>query len=256
MKKRKTAPTAVSAPTSKRVRSESSELEEEEWTGFGASLAGGGSSGEGSDEDEDLIGDDGYTACGSVAQPEVVVFSESQDAAAPRPTKSQTKAFMSSKVSKLRTAADLEYPPITQNREDEDDERTNAQNDAALHKLVHTQLLSGSLDRSLNLTSSQRKKALQGRVLELAGAAKLGKGEKAVRKKEHARASKAVRDGMEDRRIERKGKALAETKDMGNWHPSIKKLLADEDESSHSRKREKGLRMGVVSRTGCLMHNA
>lgn len=32
---------------------------------------------------------------------------------------------------------------------------------------------------------------------------------------------------------------------MGNWHPTIKKLLADEDESSRARKREKGLGMGV-----------
>ena len=116
---------------------------------------------------------------------------------------------MSSKVSKLRKT-DSEPSDIPRSQEDEEDDRTNAQNDAALHKLVHTQLLSGSLDQSLNLTPAQRKKALQGRVLELAGRAKLGKGEKVVRGKEHARASKAVRDGIEVKRVERKGKALTE----------------------------------------------
>lgn len=122
------------------------------------------------------------------------------------------KAFMSSKVSRLRSVDDSEPSKTPRSQEEEDDDRTNAQNDAALHKLVHTQLLSGSLNPSLELTSAHRKKALQGRVLELSGAAKLGKGEKAVRNKEHARASKAIRDGLEDKRVERKGKTLTEVR--------------------------------------------
>ena len=32
---------------------------------------------------------------------------------------------------------------------------------------------------------------------------------------------------------------------MGNWHPTIKKLLTDEDEPSRARRREKGIGMGV-----------
>ena len=63
-------------------------------------------------------------------------------------------------------------------------DRTNAQNDAILHKLVHTKLLSGSLSTELDLTPSERQKALAGRVLELAGKAKLGRGEKLVQEAE------------------------------------------------------------------------
>ncbi|KZV65689.1 hypothetical protein PENSPDRAFT_586468 [Peniophora sp. CONT] len=249
-KKRMGTSTAGRAPSLKRARLDSDDSDEGEWTGFGGNASSEEEYGESGDEGgEGLIEgalDDGYTAGASSLQPEIVVFSDSRDTAAPRPTKSQSKAFMSSKVSKLR-ADDSSGPSFTQQskKEDGDDDRTNVQNDAALHKLVHTRLLSGSLDPSLNLTSAQRKKALQGRVLELSGVAKLGKGEKAVRNKEHARASKSVRDGIDDKRVERKGKALTEAKDMGNWHPTIKKLLADEDDPSRTRKREKGLGMGV-----------
>ena len=75
--------------------------------------------------------------------------------------------------------------------------RTNLQNDALLHKLVHTQLLSGSLNSELDMTPAQKRKALEGRVLELAGGAKLGKGESLVREGERKKASKRVRMGLE-----------------------------------------------------------
>jgi hypothetical protein len=83
---------------------------------------------------------------------------------------------------------------------------TNAQNDALLHRLVHTQLLSGSLNPELNLTSAQRKKALQGRISELAGNSKLGHGEKTVRAKERDKASKHVREGMLEKQKQRREK--------------------------------------------------
>ena len=74
--------------------------------------------------------------------------------------------------------------------------RTNAQNDALLHKLIHTKLLSGSLSTELDLSPAMRRKALAGRVLELTGEAKLGKGEKLVRKAEKNKAAKHVREGL------------------------------------------------------------
>lgn len=88
--------------------------------------------------------------------------------------------------------------------------RTNAQNDAILHKLVHTKLLSGSLGTELDLTPSQRRKALAGRVLELAGKAKLGRGEKLVREAEKNRASKRVREGITSKQKERSKQELEE----------------------------------------------
>lgn len=87
---------------------------------------------------------------------------------------------------------------------------TNAQNDALLHRLVHTQLLSGSLNPELGLTSAQRKKAMEGRILELAGNSKLGRGEKMVRAQERDKASKRVREGLLEKQKQRREKMIQE----------------------------------------------
>jgi hypothetical protein len=87
---------------------------------------------------------------------------------------------------------------------------TNAQNDALLHRLVHTQLLSGSLNSEIGLTSAQRKKAMEGRVLELAGNSKLGQGEKMVRAQERDKASKRVREGLLEKQKQRREKLIQE----------------------------------------------
>lgn len=87
---------------------------------------------------------------------------------------------------------------------------SNIQNDAALRRLIHTKLLSGSLNPDLELTAAQRKKALSGRIVELAGGARLGKGEKLVREKERNRAAKHIRDGMADKQAQRRDKQLSE----------------------------------------------
>jgi hypothetical protein len=87
---------------------------------------------------------------------------------------------------------------------------TNAQNDAILHRLVHTKLLSGSLNPDLDMTPAQRRKALAGRVLELSGVAKLGKGERSVREKERNKASKRVREGLVEKQKERAKQELEE----------------------------------------------
>jgi len=144
---------------------------------------------------------------------------------------------------------------------------TNAQNDALLHRLVHTQLLSGSLNPELGLTSAQRKKALEGRILELAGSSKLGQGEKAVRAQERDKASKHVREGLLEKQKQRREKLVQEViasaplhyflltenpqaKDMGNYHPVVKKLFQDPLEKSTTRGRKRGLGMGVGSYGG------
>ena len=101
-------------------------------------------------------------------------------------------------------------------------DRTNAQNDAILHKLVHTKLLSGSLNTELDLTPSQRRKALAGRVLELAGEAKLGRGEKLVREAEKNRASKRVREGITSKQKERSKQELEEV--TLSFHLEVMKL--------------------------------
>lgn len=90
--------------------------------------------------------------------------------------------------------------------------RTNAQNDALLHRLVHTHLLSGSTNPDLDMSSAQRKKDLAGRVLEVAGKAKLGKGEGTVRTLEQKRAAKRVREGIALKQKERNQRELEEVR--------------------------------------------
>ncbi|EPS95379.1 hypothetical protein FOMPIDRAFT_1132574 [Fomitopsis schrenkii] len=181
----------------------------------------------------------------SASQANVVVFSEAQAVAGPSASKSskaQMKAFMSSKVTKLRQ--DVKDESESQDPDDGDDELTNAQNDALLHQLVHTRILSGSLNPELNSTPAQRKKALAGRVLEAAGKAKLGKGERNVRHAEHSKAAKRVREGLAAKQQERHEKQLEEAKQLGNYHPALKKLY-EASSQGQKRKREKGLKMGV-----------
>jgi hypothetical protein len=94
--------------------------------------------------------------------------------------------------------------------------RTNAQNDVLLHRLVHTKLLSGSLNPELDLTPAHRRKALAGRVLELSGGARLGKGERAVREVERNKAAKRVREGIVEKQKEREKQQLEEARPL-NW---------------------------------------
>lgn len=90
---------------------------------------------------------------------------------------------------------------------------TNIQNDALLHRLIHTKLLSGSLNPELELSPAERKKALAGRMLELSGRSKLGKGERAIREAERNKAAKRVREGLLDKKKEREKKELEEVSD-------------------------------------------
>ncbi|KAF5393684.1 hypothetical protein D9757_000104 [Collybiopsis confluens] len=158
-------------------------------------------------------------------------------------TKAQPKAFMSSKISKLRDDTTRELNQSS--TKDDAIERYNRQNDALLHNLVHTRLLSGSLNPELDLTPAQRRKALSGRVLELNGEAKLGRGERSVRTAEHNKASKRVREGLVQKQKERKANKLEESKNLGNYHPKLKRLFEDDSEGAKAKKRTRGLKMGV-----------
>ncbi|KAG6890958.1 hypothetical protein C0995_000915 [Termitomyces sp. Mi166 len=159
--------------------------------------------------------DDEFTAASSYTDSKVVVFqdivrsTEESDST----SRSRMKAFMqhpkSSKVSKLRQD-DSGTVRKEKTEEEIEDERTNAQNDAILHRLIHTKLLSGSLNPDFDMTPAQRRKALAGRVLEVSGAAKFGKGEKSVRDMERNKAYKRVRDGLKDKQKQREKQRLDE----------------------------------------------
>ncbi|KAJ3824565.1 hypothetical protein F5880DRAFT_1745493 [Lentinula raphanica] len=224
---------------------EEEEEEDEEWQGIQTNSISE------SDEDLDENDDDFTAASSSTSDANVIVFSDKT--AAPNQkwdatTKLQGKAFMSSKISKMRenTLPHTKNPTLEETEEDLK-ERSNIQNDALLHKLVHTQLLSGSLNPELELTPAQRRKALSGRIVELAGDAKLGRGERLVRTAEHNKASKRVREGLVQKQKEGKAAQLEETKNLGNYHPALKRLLDPDLETAKPKKRVRGLQMGVGS---------
>ncbi|KAK7470740.1 hypothetical protein VKT23_002161 [Stygiomarasmius scandens] len=177
----------------------------------------------------------------STASPNVVIFSD--------PSRRDTlkdhterRLFMSSKISKLsQTSQPSKEAAAT---EDDEEEWSNLQNDALLHKLVHTKLLSGSLNPELDLTPAQRRRALSGRISELAGDVRLGRGEKSVREAERNKQAKRVREGLLAKEKERQKAKLEEAKNLGTYHPSLKKLF-DSDSESKTKKRQRGLQMGV-----------
>ncbi|KZT74447.1 hypothetical protein DAEQUDRAFT_660597 [Daedalea quercina L-15889] len=221
---------------------------EEEWSGIGSSNESEAEAeSKDSDSDEEI---EATSRAGPSSQADVVVFSENGTmvrSSTSKPSKAQMKAFMSSKVTKL--TQDVREQSEDEKSDSGDDELTNSQNDALLHRLVHTRILSGSLNPELNLTPAQRKKALAGRVREAAGKAKLGKGERDVRLAERNKAAKRVREGMAAKQQERNEKQLEEAKHLGNYHPALKKLY-EASAQGQKGKREKGLKMGVGSFKG------
>jgi len=88
-------------------------------------------------------------------------------------------------------------------------------------------------------------------VMEITGESKLGKGETAVRTSEMNHASKKVRLGLMKKKEERNVKELEEAKNLGNYHPILKKLYeASSSGKDPRRKRERGLKMGVGNFSG------
>ncbi|KAL1721807.1 hypothetical protein EV715DRAFT_261955, partial [Schizophyllum commune] len=252
----------------KRAQADEGDDEEEweEWHGIG-----GGEDAEGDDEDveeegsegdddedeegsgDEDINDDEFTS----AQPTVVTFT---DPSASAPMKAPSKAFMSSKVSKLRTGGPIASTSRHASKADEDadDEHTNAQNDALLHRLVHTQLLDPNLSSSSK--PSARRTALLGRLHELASASgasgkstlkqsRPGMGSKVIKTTERNAHAKAVREGLQRKQKELAARKVEEAKELGTYHPSLKRALGATDEElvgkEGVRRRERGLKMGV-----------
>lgn len=246
----------LSQPPRKRQRLKElpEELENEdfeEWGGFSNAVVSTYPSEENNDETPYEY-DDGFTASSSTNVPDVVVFSDSRQKSSEHFSKAQKKAFMSSKVAKITSMTEANGASHRDDNDTQNDHEdiSNAQNDALLHRLVHTKLLSGSLDPALNLTHAQRDKALSGRVLELAGKSKLGKGEVAIRAAERNRASKRVREGLIRKKGEREKQQLEEAKNLGNYHPTLRKLFDASSGSSDRQRRVRGLRMGVGKFSG------
>ncbi|KAG1820274.1 uncharacterized protein BJ212DRAFT_1445700 [Suillus subaureus] len=239
----------LSQPPRKKQRLEDSPEEPEnkdfeEWRGFSNATVSTYPSEENNDDDTPYEYDDGFTASSSTKMPDVVVFSDSRQRPSEQFSKAQKKAFMATKLTSITETDGAPHRDEDDTQNDHED-TSNAQNDALLHRLVHTKLLSGSLNPALNLTHAQRDKALSGRVLELAGKTKLGKGEVAIRAAERNKASKRVREGLLRKKDEREKQQLEEAKNLGNYHPTLKKLFDTSSGSSDRQRRVRGLGMGV-----------
>ncbi|KAG8858585.1 hypothetical protein FRB91_009646 [Serendipita sp. 411] len=178
----------------------------------------------------------------------VVVYGAEQRG---KTAQSGDRRFMSSKISKLRS--DQPASSSGMSKKEKKEEIESMENDRTLYKLIHSKLLTTSLDDplALDVRSSKKKKSLEGRVLEVANAAKIGKGEVNVRRKEHAKAPRRIREGIEKKKKEINHMKLQEAKDAGNYHPAIKKLLAgDSERPKKTMRRERGIGMGVGSFKG------
>lgn len=87
--------------------------------------------------------------------------------------------------------------------------RSHTINDNMLQQLIHTRILTSS-NAEFKLKPSQKQKELAGRILEMTGKAKIGKGESLVREAEKKKAIRRIREGMERKRKKRNEKRLEE----------------------------------------------
>ncbi|KZT62401.1 hypothetical protein CALCODRAFT_490234 [Calocera cornea HHB12733] len=244
IKRKRDAPIDSHASSPESSTLSQSDVEGEEWQGF---------PGDEDDNDQTTLGasksDERRTDRSDAERlgkaPVVVDFSHTVRLQQKVGTVRLDKTFMSSKVSKVRkdtsTSADTKVAP----GEDAEQQISDLRNDAELHRLIHTQLLSGSLDPMMDLKPSQKRKAMAGRVLEAAGKVKLGVGENDVRKEERNKAAKRIREGINRKEKERAHRDLEEAKQLGNYHPTIKRLFAASSQSSETGKRARGIGSGV-----------
>ncbi|TIC47781.1 hypothetical protein E3Q05_04381 [Wallemia mellicola] len=194
-------------------------------------------------------------------QPEVVVFGENTSSSAPRDkdSKRAQKAFMSSKIDKVQKGPSQntnakQRKPISELSEID---KTNLENDKELEHLLHSQLFTMP-ENTKNMKAGDKMRMYEGRLLEIAGKAKLGSGAANLKKKEHKNASGLIRTGLERREKEVKQNELQRAKDLGIYDKSLKHVYEDAESGKKSvkrsfgnvnadrdNKRQKGLGMGV-----------
>ncbi|CDZ98014.1 SDA1 domain [Phaffia rhodozyma] len=178
-------------------------------------------------------------------QPTEVIFDPTKYQKSTPSSRADYKAFMSSKTSKILAAP----APIQGATKTEQDVEKNHQNlDKTLQSLILTSLLPTG-------TSSSRT-ALQGRLNELAGAVKLGEGERAVRKAEVMKlGASRVGNGMRSVGRQRWEKGVAEAKERGdttllhtsqNAHLSASLYGPTASSSKPRKETDRGLSMGEL----------
>ncbi|EOR04946.1 Protein FAF1 [Wallemia ichthyophaga EXF-994] len=195
-------------------------------------------------------------------EPQVVVFGEQAGASAPstrdRDSKRAQKAFMSSKVNKVQQGPS-EGTKSKQRKPSQmsDADRSNIENDKELEQLLHSQLFTAR-ENTKNMKAGDKMRMYEGRLLEIAGKADVGRGAAKLKKAEHKKASGVVRTGLEKHDKEMKVNELQHAKDLGVYDKSLKHLYEGAEGKSKAtkrsfgslnadrdNKRQKGLSMGV-----------
>lgn len=138
-----------------------------------------------------------------------------------------------------------------------DADGSNIENDKELEQLLHSQLFTAR-ENTKNMKAGDKMRMYEGRLLEIAGKADVGRGAAKLKKAEHKKASGVVRTGLEKHDKEMKVNELQRAKDLGVYDKSLKHLYEGAEGKSKAtkrsfgslnadrdNKRQKGLSMGV-----------
>ncbi|KIO33950.1 hypothetical protein M407DRAFT_3705 [Tulasnella calospora MUT 4182] len=173
----------------------------------------------------------------------VVVFSEPRGSVSTSISKRDAKALMSSKVSKIHSTpgADDDQPTEA----DGEQEQSLNLKDKELFRLLHTRLLAGTTSSAVHQTNGERRRALQGRVIELAGGAKVGHGLKVLHHQYKVHQPKRTRDVIEKKEQATDAARKAEFEENGIFHKDNKKSLFLQVRKHKTKPRLGGIGEGI-----------
>ncbi|KAG8916097.1 hypothetical protein FRC01_003377 [Tulasnella sp. 417] len=117
--------------------------------------------------------------------------------------------------------------------------------DKELFRLLHTQLLAGTTDSAVHQTNGERRRALQGRVIELAGGAKVGHGLKVLHHQYKVHQPKRTRDIIEKKEKATDSARKAEFEENGIFHKDNKRSLFLQVRKRKAKPRLNGIGEGI-----------
>ncbi|KAG8974901.1 hypothetical protein FRB90_009677 [Tulasnella sp. 427] len=172
----------------------------------------------------------------------VVVFSEPCGASSTSISKRDAKALMSSKVHKIHSSqAAPDGKPDANNTE----EQSLNLKDKELFRLLHTRLLAGTTDSAVHQTNGDRRRALEGRVIELSGKANVGHGLKVLHHQYKVHQPKRTRDIIKKKEKATDTARRAEFEENGIFHKDNKKSMFLQVRKHKARPRLNGISEGI-----------
>ncbi|KAG8955723.1 hypothetical protein FRC04_007714 [Tulasnella sp. 424] len=194
----------------------------------------------------------------------VVVFSEPRGSTSSFVSKRDAKALMvaisltggmlctvliappglqSSKVSKIHSTQEADDGQAAE--ADGEQEQSLNLKDKELFRLLHTRLLAGTTDSAVHQTNGERRRALQGRVMELAGGANVGHGLKVLHHQYKVHQPKRTRDIIEKKEKSTDAARKAEFEENGIFHKDNKKSLFLQVRKRKAKPRLNGIGEGI-----------